>query len=136
MSKILVYHIKDGVAPSGRGLLFSIGDGEVPIDFENNHDLVAEVEVHSEGLRALDEAYKLTQNINRSWTNNQFVEVKGQQTRFRSTHTGDVLVMGKKPYVCVSVGWKAVLSPEQKIFQRPSAQEGIVIRPPNNYGKR
>lgn len=117
MSKILVYHVKDGVAPNGRSLLGEIGWGEIPIDFENNHDLVASVEVHSVGMRALDEAYKLTQNINYSWTKNRCVEVKGTSGRFRSTHIGDVLMMGKKGYVCEAYGWKELVSPDQKIVR-------------------
>ena len=115
MIKILVYHVKNVIAPGGRSLLVEIGDGFLPIDFPNNHELVAEVEAHSEGNRALDEAYKLTQNIEESWTKNAFVEAKG--TRFRSTHIGDVLVIGEIPYVCSPMGWRMVMSADQRVRQ-------------------
>lgn len=113
MSKILVYHVKDTRALNERSLLSEIGDGMTPINFPENHELVAEVEVHSEGMRALDEAYKLTQNIEESWVKNAFVDAKG--TRFRSTHIGDVLVMRNTPYVCAPIGWTKVTSADQKV---------------------
>ena len=115
MSTILVYHVKNLTVPGGRSLLGEIGDGFLPIDFPNNHELVAEVEVHSEGNRGLDEAYKLTQNIEDSWTKNAFVQPKG--TRFRSTHIGDVLVIREIPYVCSPMGWRMVMSADQKVRQ-------------------
>lgn len=112
---VLVYHVKDTRALNERSLLSEIGDGIVPINFPENHELVAEVEVHSEGTRALDEAYKLTQNIDQSWTENAFVQSKGK--RFRSTHIGDVLVIREIPYVCSPIGWRMVMSSDQKVRQ-------------------
>lgn len=115
MSKILVYHVKDEDAPSGRSLLSEIGSGFLHINFPINHELVAAVEVHSEGTRALDEAYKLTQNIDSPWTTNAFVEARG--TCLRSTHIGDVLVMDNTPYVCEPIGWRMVMSVDQRVRQ-------------------
>ena len=116
MNKILVYHVKDAAAPSGRRMLTEIGDGMFPIDFPSNHELVAEIEVHSEGMRGLDEAYKLSQNIDQSWVLNKFVEVKRpDRERFRSTHIGDVLVNGSMSYVCAPIGWELLSSTDQKV---------------------
>lgn len=116
MSKILVYHVKDTRALNERSLLSEIGEGMAPINFPENHDLIASVETKSIDLRALDEAYRLTQNINHSWPLNREVEVKmPDRRRFRSTHIGDVLVMGNDAYVCAPIGWEKVTAPDQKI---------------------
>ena len=116
MTKILVYHVKDARALSERSLLSEIGDGMTPINFPENHELVASVETKSIDLRALDEAYRLTQNINHSWPLNREVEVKmADRNRFRSTHIGDVLVMGNDAYVCVPIGWEKVTTADQMI---------------------
>lgn len=113
MANIEVFHVRDLVAPNGRSLLGEIGWGELPIDFDRNHELVAEVEVESVGTRALDEAYKLTQNIHDSWTKNASVQT--DRERCRSTHIGDVLRVNGKLYVCALVGWEEVVSAYQKV---------------------
>lgn len=115
MKAVLVYHVKDTQAPNGRGLLSEIGWGDLPIDYERNHDLVAHVEVHSVGMKALDEAYKLTQNINDSWTKNAFVSTVLEGCR--STHIGDVLVMDMDAYVCAPVGWTKIEAADQKVVR-------------------
>jgi hypothetical protein len=117
MAKILVYHIKDVAAPNGRSLLGEIGDGELPINFPENHDLIASVETSKLGMQALDDVYRLTQNINHPWPQNSEVEIKATngRKRFRSTHIGDVLVMGEKPYVCATYGWKEIMAADQKV---------------------
>jgi hypothetical protein len=119
VSKILVYHIKDLEAPSGRSLMDQIGWGSLPINFGENHELVAAVETTRIDEGALDEAYRLTQNINHPWPINSEVEIKATdgRKRFRSTHIGDVLVIGSTPYVCSPVGWEQVTSPDQKIVR-------------------
>lgn len=117
MVKILVYHVKDLTAPNGRSLLGEIGWGELPINFPENHELIASVETDKIGMQALDDVYRLTQNINYSWPINPEVEIKATSGRkcFRSTHIGDVLVMGTKAYVCATLGWKEITTADQKV---------------------
>lgn len=116
MTKILVYHVKDIRPLNERSLMSEIGDGMAPINFPVNHELIAEVETKSIDLRALDEAYRLTQNLDHSWPLNREVEVKTPgRNRFRSTHIGDVLVMGNDAYVCAPIGWEKVTSADQKV---------------------
>ena len=114
-----VYHVKNIAAENGRSLLGEIGWGDLPIDMDKNHELVATVEVHSVGTRALDEAYKLTQNIHESWVNGKFVQVKKVDglNGLRSTHVGDVLVMGEETFVCAPIGWMKVHSADQRIVR-------------------
>jgi hypothetical protein len=114
MTKIVeVFHVKDLEAPNGRSLLGEIGDGKLPIDVDKNHEKVADVEVESVGIRALDEAYKLTQNIEDSWTKNAAVETRRE--RCRSTHIGDVLRFDGKAFVCAPIGWEEVRSVDQRV---------------------
>jgi hypothetical protein len=116
MTKILVYHVKDTRALNERSLMSEIGDGMTPINFPENHELIASVETKSIDLRALDEAYRLTQNINHSWPLNPEVSIEiAGRNRFRSTHIGDVLVMGNDTYVCAPIGWEKVTSVDQKV---------------------
>ena len=116
MTKILVYHVKDTRALNERSLLSEIGDGMTPINFPENHELIAEVETKSIDLRALDEAYRLSQNISKPWSWNENVEIKAAgRSRFRSTHIGDVLVMGNDAYVCAPIGWQKVTTADQMI---------------------
>lgn len=116
MPKILVYHVRDTRALNERSLLSEIDDGMTPINFPENHELIAEVETKNIDLGALDEAYRLTQNIDKPWSWNENVEIKAAgRSRFRSTHIGDVLVMGTDPYVCVSIGWEKVTSADQRV---------------------
>lgn len=116
MSSVLVYHVKDIRPLNQRSLLSEIGDGMVPINFPENHELIAAVETKNIDERALDEAYRLTQNINHSWPLNHEIEVKiAGRNRFRSTHIGDVLVMGNDAYVCAPIGWEKVTAQDQKI---------------------
>lgn len=117
MTKILVYHVKDTRADNERSLLSEIGDGMTPINFPENHELVAEVET-TKIDHELDEAYRLTQNIDRPWPQNRGVEIKiPGRNRFRSTHIGDVLVMREIPYVCSPMGWRMVMSADQRVRQ-------------------
>ena len=115
---VTVMHVKDGEGPGGHSLLSDIGWGECSIDFPKNHVKVADVQVTFEDLRALDEAYELTQNIEWSWLKNPTVtpmpEVK-TRGGCRSTHIGDVLLVNDEPYVCLPMGWEKVTSPEQRI---------------------
>lgn len=116
MTKILVYHVKDTRALNERSLLSEIGDGMAPINFPENHELIASVETKSVDKGALDEAYRLTQNINCPWPQNREVEVKiSGRNRFRSTHIGDVLMRGADAYVCAPIGWEKVTSADQMI---------------------
>ena len=115
---VKVLHVKDEEGPTGHSLLADIGWGECAIDFAKNHIQVAEVSVESDDLRALDEAYHLTQNIEWSWlTNKTVVPAAAVKARggCRSTHIGDVLLVKDDAYVCVPIGWEKVLSPDQKI---------------------
>lgn len=119
MAKILVYHVKDQEAPNGRSMLSEIGWGSIPINFHLNHEQVAAVTTEKTGIEALDEAYRLTQNINHPWTKNAQVEIKAPAGRssFRSTHIADVLIMGGDAYVCEAYGWAKIETWDQKVVR-------------------
>lgn len=117
MTVVKVYQVKDELAGNGRSLLSEIGWGEIPIDFVCNHVFVAEIETEVEGLGALDEAYRLTQNIDIPWVlaGHPGLRVVGYPKGRRSSHIGDVLVIGEDAYVCVPVGWEKIVSVDQKV---------------------
>lgn len=117
MTRIEVHHVRDLVAVGGHSLLGEIGWGSVPIDFPRNHELVAVVSVASAGMEAVDDAYRLTNNIDESWLKNVEVEFKGTASGCRSTHIGDVLVLDGVAYVCAPFGWQEVVSLDQKVVR-------------------
>lgn len=115
MGKILVYHVKREKAANGRSLLGEIGDGMLPLNFPENHDLVAVVATEKTGAEAAAEAYYLTQNIDEPWIKNKGILAMAEAEGFRSTHIGDVMLMGSLALVCAPIGWERVVSADQKI---------------------
>lgn len=114
MSIILVYHVKEEHR-------LKVEHGEIPVDFEKNHELVAAVNTPEQGMAAIEDAYRLTQNIDDSWMKNPQVDIKGRTPASggrRSTHLGDVLLGNGGAYVCVAIGWQKLESPTQKVEER------------------
>jgi hypothetical protein len=52
---------------------------------------------------SVEEAYGLTNHVDREWWDNPGVELVGPKTR--STSTGDVVVVNGQGYKCESFGW-------------------------------
>ncbi len=67
-------------------------------------DFVAEVQTNS-----LDEAYKLTQNIDEAWVKNWQVRPNLNQAQYRSTSVGDVLQKGTDFYIVQRLGFYRVI---------------------------
>jgi hypothetical protein len=93
MSKLKVYQAKNP----------TFGMGGHPEFNEQNFDLVAELTGDS-----LDDAFHLTNHIDRDWTKRireGFTVVKKES---RSTSVGDVVVKDGIPYRCENMGWKEI----------------------------
>jgi hypothetical protein len=73
-----------------------------PKDFPAEFIKVADVVATS-----LDEAYQLTNSIDKPWVNNESVTPVGT-TGFRSTSCGDVIEKDGKYYMCEMIGWKEI----------------------------
>jgi len=57
----------------------------------------------------LELAFKLTNNINRAWWENEEVTpVFFPEQGCRSTSVGDMVLVGTEKYVCESMGWKKI----------------------------
>jgi hypothetical protein len=93
MSKLKVYQAKNP----------TFGMGGHPEFNEQNFDLVAELTGEH-----LDDAFHLTNHIDRDWTERVregFIVVKKDS---RSTSVGDVVVQDGIPYRCENRGWKEI----------------------------
>jgi len=80
---------------------YEMAPAETP-KFPEEYELVAEVDTTD-----IEEAFRLTNNIEDAWTRN--AEVKAQGSEFRSTSCGDVVVApdGKR-LLCASMGWEEI----------------------------
>ena len=57
----------------------------------------------------LELAFKLTNNINRAWwENEEATPVFFPEQGCRSTSVGDMVLVGTEKYVCESMGWKKI----------------------------
>jgi hypothetical protein len=116
---VTVWHVKkDLKAPNGRSMLSEIGWGDEPIDFPRNHEQVAEFSGEVETDALLNTAYRLTQNAFQSWSITPADGLRVYSRGARSTHIGDVIVVGGVPYVVAPVGFVPYTSPEQKLERR------------------
>jgi hypothetical protein len=72
--------------------------------------IVAFVEVPKNVVvdQKLETAFRLTNNINRAWWENEEVTPMFPDQGCRSTSVGDMVLVGTEKYVCVSTGWKKV----------------------------
>lgn len=97
---ILVYHsesmeaMRYGIDINADALLKNLDEG-------SGYDLVAEVESDD-----LDDAYRLTNHITRSWTENEGVTAKKEKVR--STSVGDLLIARDGIYVVAPCGFDKV----------------------------
>lgn len=119
--QMTVLHVKrDLEAKNGRSMLSEIGWGEEAINYTKNHDPVAEVSVEAaDEAGALDQAYRLTQNIDQPWTQNSGAAIMPLVEGARSTHIGDVIVFKdtQAAFVCAPIGWKLITSNLQKLVR-------------------
>lgn len=83
---------------------FAGGFGPLSPKFPEDYNLVAKVDCTD-----VEDAFFLTQNIDKPWTENQRIRSTYGQ-RFRSTSVGDVVVVhgpdGRKVKYCAPFGWK------------------------------
>ena len=86
-----IYHAKQPVFG-----MYHKGMPEWSVDF----DLVAEVEGNS-----LDEAFRLTNHIDRAWWDNPGVIT---HKKSRSTSVGDIIVTDDGTYRCETIGWTRI----------------------------
>jgi hypothetical protein len=95
-----VYHTKP---PTFGGMI-----GEPLPRWPQEYELVAEIDQGRLSAReALDEAFRLTQSIERSWTENEGVRAFG--TRRRSTSAGDAVALEDGSlYRCEMNGWTPI----------------------------
>ena len=56
----------------------------------------------------LETAFRLTNNINRAWWENEEVTPVFPEQGCRSTSVDDMVLIGNEKYICESVGWKKV----------------------------
>ncbi len=57
----------------------------------------------------LDEAYRLTNNIDKSWTLNPEIIWSAEPGHFRSTSVGDLMIRGKDVFLVDNVGFRNIL---------------------------
>jgi hypothetical protein len=78
--------------------------------FQETPRTVAFVEVPKNVVvdQKLETAFRLTNNINRAWWENEEVTPVFPEQGCRSTSVGDMVLVGTEKYVCVSTGWKKV----------------------------
>ncbi len=95
-----VYHTKQFTTGGMRG--------EPPPRRPQDYELVAEIAQNGlSPCEALDEAFRLTQSIERSWTENRGVRAFG--TRRRSTSAGDAVALEDGSlYRCEMDGWMRI----------------------------
>jgi hypothetical protein len=99
-----VYQTKDWEINSK---LHFLEEDEVPGDHDrSNYHLVAELP----GGLGIEDVYRLTNSIERSWWENPLVRPMFRAEGCRSTSIGDVIVdVGKdQAFICLSVGWKEI----------------------------
>ena len=79
-----------------------------PLDFPQGFSHVADLEVAGQGIEALDDAYRDSNNIDRSWTRNPSVIIlfPPHEKGARSTSVGDVITLGGVPFLCSRNGWR------------------------------
>lgn len=117
-----VWHVKDLVSIGQRSLSSQIAWGECAIDFPKNYELVAEAKVSVDApavpVQILEEAFRLTNNIDSSWVENEGVTlVSDMRGGRRSTSMGDVVSVAGIAYVCAPMGWQQIVSAGQKIVR-------------------
>ncbi len=101
MSKIKIYH----AFPA------NFNCDETPM---SNYTEIAEVDCAQDIVKKvdvfvlLDYAYSKSQNITSSWLENDGVRPLTDNTKIRSTSTGDILEYDGKKYRCEWIGWKEI----------------------------
>lgn len=93
MSQMKIYH---AINPT-------FGIGGHPEFNDNNFVLVAEMEAES-----LDEAYYLTNHVDRDWTTRVRKDFIVHKKDSRSTSVGDVIVQDGVAHRCEMFGWKQI----------------------------
>ena len=100
MAKFEVFHYRE---PGTGRMHFGFGEPFA----ENAYVKVAEVEAES-----VEDAYRLTNNIETAWNYNPEVTYLAEPKGCRSTSMGDVIVASGHAFRCASVGWEEINAEE------------------------